>query len=222
MASSIKVGDIFSTNNSGKLRVSEYLGAKRVKVTFEKTGYSTYTQVVNIKKGQVKDPYTPSVYGVGFIGSGEHSPSINRKLTPAYMSWHRMMERCYCVKKLEEKPSYKGCTVCDEWHNFQNFAEWYSKHMPTEPEKNSLDKDILSGKQRGKVYSPETCMFVTYVENSRHANSREYLFLNPKGEVEHVTNLKEFSRNNSLNSEMMYRLNMGKIKQHRGWQKCTI
>ena len=77
--------------------------------------------------------------------------------------------QCYSVvmtQKYHEKyPTYKGCSVCEEWWNFQNFAEWYEDNFYTiEGEKICLDKDILV--KGNKIYSPKTCTFVSNRINS--------------------------------------------------------
>ncbi len=70
-----------------------------------------------------------------------------------------MLERCYDDKYQERKPTYKECEVCTEWHDFQNFSEWYNDNYYEIPnESMALDKDILF--KGNKIYSPETCVFV--------------------------------------------------------------
>lgn len=72
-----------------------------------------------------------------------------------------MIARCYNVKHKESKPTYIGCTVCDEWLTFSNFKAWMESHNW---ENKHLDKDILV--PGNKVYSPETCVFVSSVVNT--------------------------------------------------------
>jgi hypothetical protein len=70
-----------------------------------------------------------------------------------------MITRCYNQNQRYINPTYEDCTVCDEWHNFQNFAQWYKDNYYTiENERMELDKDILI--KNNKIYSPETCIFV--------------------------------------------------------------
>lgn len=85
------------------------------------------------------------------------STTINGKnlRCPYYLKWKDMMKRCYSKKFQEAFPTYKGCTVCDEWHLFSNFRLWM-KSMKWEG--NHLDKDLLSGDK--KTYSPSTCIFI--------------------------------------------------------------
>lgn len=74
-----------------------------------------------------------------------------------------MLKRCYDEKRLIKQPSYKNCIVCEEWHNFQNFAKWYEEnYYNIEDEIMCLDKDILCHnlKLKNKIYSPKTCLIV--------------------------------------------------------------
>ena len=70
-----------------------------------------------------------------------------------------MIVRCYSEKSLLNKNTYNNCIVCEEWHNFQNFAEWYeNNYYEVKNEEMNLDKDILA--KGNKIYGPETCIFV--------------------------------------------------------------
>lgn len=110
----------------------------------------------NIKNGEIKNPYHPSVCGVGYNGIGIH---IANKRNKVYSVWGNLLKRCYNKKQQLKQPTYKGCTVATEWHNFQNFAEWYHNNYNLEPIKSwHLDKDILV--KGNKIYSPETCCIV--------------------------------------------------------------
>ena len=97
-------------------------------------------------------------FGVGVTGQGEYSHlvrKINGKHTKVYSVWHDMLGRCYNKKYQEKKPTYIGCTVCEEWHNFQNFAKWYEEnYYEVNNEEMALDKDILI--KGNKIYSPQT------------------------------------------------------------------
>lgn len=72
-----------------------------------------------------------------------------------YKTWKKMLGRCYDPKYQQHRPTYIGCTVCDEWLTFSNFRQW----METQDwEGKVLDKDLLY--QGNKVYSPDTCVFI--------------------------------------------------------------
>ncbi len=152
-------GALHSTNNSGILEVVEYFSSLKVRVRFLDTGFETTTGAGDIRKGKVKDKLIPSVFGVGFLGEGKYTSSETGKKTPAYQTWKNMIQRCYSEAYQSIHPTYKGCVVCAEWRNFQNFASWWHANYVTGYD---LDKDILGN---GKLYSPHTCKFVSHSDN---------------------------------------------------------
>jgi hypothetical protein len=79
-----------------------------------------------------------------------------RVICPFYRVWQNMIERCYSVKMQRRCPTYKGFSVCDEWHQFTVFLAWMEKQ---DWAGKALDKDIL--KKGNKIYSPDVCIFVT-------------------------------------------------------------
>jgi hypothetical protein len=101
----------------------------------------------------MKDLYNKTVYGIGYIGEGNYKITVNKQRTNISNTWKNMLQRCY--KGLKTHPSYIGVTVCNEWHNFQIFANWFQQNSV---EGFVLDKDILI--KGNKIYSPETCAFV--------------------------------------------------------------
>ena len=80
---------------------------------------------------------------------------------PYYRAWTSMLKRCYSSKFQERRPTYKGCSVSEEWRRFSNFRSWMERQ---DWEGMQLDKDILFN--GNKVYSKETCVFVTSLVNS--------------------------------------------------------
>nr|DAE62830.1 MAG TPA: hypothetical protein [Caudoviricetes sp.] len=122
-------------------------------------------QYGNFKKGNIKCPYKPSICGIGYIGEGEYKVSENGKQTKCYNVWYDMMQRCYDTKHQEKHPTYKDCKVSEEFHNFQDFGEWFdNNYYEIEGEKMCLDKDILV--KHNKIYSPDTCVFVPQTINN--------------------------------------------------------
>lgn len=77
-------------------------------------------------------------------------------MCPFYQKWVSMLERCYSEKYQEKYPTYKGCTVLEEWKLFSNFRKWV---VGQDWEGMQLDKDVLF--VGNKVYREETCVFVT-------------------------------------------------------------
>ena len=82
--------------------------------------------------------------------------------------WTHMMKRCYGNNRTKKNLSYVGCTVCEEWHNYQNFARWFEENY-WHADFYVLDKDIL--KKGNKVYSPDTCLLVDNYLNMMFTNT---------------------------------------------------
>jgi len=78
-----------------------------------------------------------------------------------FIRWQHMLQRCYCAKYQAKRPTYKGCTVCPEWLTFSNFKAWMIKQ---DWEGKHLGKDILV--IGNKVYSPDSCCFISGSVNS--------------------------------------------------------
>jgi len=92
-------------------------------------------------------------------GIGKYKPLDNGIITIQYNTWNSMLHRCYDAKYHLRQPTYIGCTVCEEWLNFQTFGKWYDENCYNIDGKHAhLDKDILI--RGNKIYSPSTCVFV--------------------------------------------------------------
>lgn len=217
MKSSQKIipGSVHKSNNYGLFRIKEYVNSRNVIVEFIDTGYVTTCQAGNVLNGLVKDMLKPTVYGVGFIGGSEFKAKEKGKNTKAYDTWSNMIFRCYSEKSFIDHPTYRDCTVCDEWHNFQNFAKWFYDNYI---EGCHLDKDI---KIKGnRIYSPDACLFVSIKENNIEAKAKNFSFFSPDGEPVDVYNLTEFCKKNSLHQGAMSRVFHGKQSYHKGWTRA--
>ncbi len=152
-------GESLINKFGSKMTISKYIDAKNVIVEFENPKYLIKTTYRNFKTLNIRYPYDKSIYGIGYIGVGDYNASIDRKASPQYDTWHSMLQRCYNEKLHKKRPSYIGCTVCEEWHNFQTFAKWHDEnYYKVEGQRIELDKDILV--KGNKIYSPNTCIFV--------------------------------------------------------------
>lgn len=104
------------------------------------------------------------VYGIGINDADyniKHMVNGKSATCPFYKKWCGMLERCYSKSHTLRYPTYNGCTVSNEWLTFSKFKQWMEMQ---DWEGNQLDKDILvSG---NKIYSKETCAFVTPETNS--------------------------------------------------------
>lgn len=157
---SVHEGEVWPTKD-GDICVLEYYSATDILVEFVDTGYQCRTRAGEIKRGAgIKDRLRPSVYGVGYIGVGEFKANSRRHKSAAYGAWNNMLERCYSKKYQKKYPYWKDCTVCDKWHNFQNFARWFFQNYI---EGYDLDKDMqITG---NRMYCPEACKFIPPSEN---------------------------------------------------------
>lgn len=104
------------------------------------------------------------IYGVG-INDADYKvkPVVNgiRYVCPFYKTWFNMLVRCNDKKELEKHTTYKNCTIYDEWLTFSNFKGWMEQQDYLGKQ---LDKDLLI--YRNKIYSPETCCFVSKKVNT--------------------------------------------------------
>lgn len=199
-------GFVFKTNNFGDCRVVKYGGCFSVIVEFLDTGYQCVTSSGQIKNGTVRDRTVPTICGVGYLGDAVPHDKV------AYTTWINMIKRCYDPKVHEIRKTYIGCYVCDEWLNYSNFYWWYKAHFSEGLE---LDKDKKFYGNR--VYSPDTCSFISQTENMQIAFSKKYELTKRSGEVVQVENLTLFCRENGLTRSGIARLMSGERKSHKCW-----
>lgn len=87
--------------------------------------------------------------------------------TKCYKHWVGVLQRCYSDIWHSKYPTYKDCTICDEWKFLSNFKKWFDENYK---EGYHLDKDILV--KGNKVYSPSTCAFIPPRINLLHGRSQ--------------------------------------------------
>lgn len=154
-----RTGEVNVNIDGSIMEIVEYINNKDVLIRFLDSGNLVRTSYATFKNGKFKNPYIISVYGIGYFGEGIHKSSENNKMSHKYKTWHGMMRRCYDEEFRKRSKAYSEVTVCTEWHNYQNFGNWYEKNYYTiDGEQMQLDKDILI--KGNRVYSPETCIFV--------------------------------------------------------------
>ena len=148
---------IVEYNNTADI-VIEFQDEHKIRV---KTTYG------NFKLGSIKNPYHPTVHGVGMTGN-KHPTTINGRNTREYDTWASMLQRCFKTQLKEKQPAYKNFY---EWlHSQPNFEKWYNG------KRWALDKDILN--KGNKIYSPENCCLIPQNVNclflKREAERGEY------------------------------------------------
>ena len=161
----IDIGDIYPTNEGGSVKVIEYIDSRNVLVEhMDEHKHRAVVQADVLRGGRVKNPYHPSLYGVGYIGSGLYPTRIDGKNAKEFELWKNMIIRCYDPKSHVKRPTYKDCKVNVDWHNFQVFAAWYNEQSNCHTEDYELDKDLIDFSN--KEYGPDKCSLVPRAINS--------------------------------------------------------
>ena len=151
------VGKVCKSKLSGDFKVVKYHDSRNVEIQFVTTGFETVSRLGDIKSGYVKDPYLPSVFGVGVVGT-KHLSTINGRKTKEYVLWCHMFERCYSDKYQKKYPTYIDCECSDNFKSYEYFYEWCNKQIGFDNEGWQLDKDLLV--KDNKVYSESACVFI--------------------------------------------------------------
>lgn len=149
-------GSVFESNLHGPIEVIDFVHSKMILVRFLNTGYEYWTSSTRIVRGEVKDPTTARVFGVGINDVGYVVDKLingERIICPYYKTWKNMLGRCYYDKN---RPTYEGASVCEEWFRLSNFKSWMEKQ---DWQGKELDKDLLV--KGNKLYSPQTCVFIS-------------------------------------------------------------
>lgn len=102
---------------------------------------------------------------IGYVDGKQKQKTAWR--CPYYRAWMDMLKRCYADRFQDVYPTYKGCTASAEWLTFSSFKSWMEKQ---DWEGKHLDKDLLS--EGNKIYSAETCVFVTPSVNTFTSDCR--------------------------------------------------
>lgn len=153
-----RIGEVSYTKYGTKAVIIEYVNCKKVLVEFQdQYKYSYYTSYTNFQNDMLTNPYEcRNKNGIGFLGVGKYNSKEHKE---AYHKWKAILDRCirndYSNKSIS---SYKDCSVCKEWLNFQNFAKWFYENKYKCSEPLCVDKDILV--HGNKLYSPDTCLLV--------------------------------------------------------------
>ncbi|MFR6599768.1 MAG: hypothetical protein ACLUSV_00415 [Streptococcus sp.] len=154
-----RTGERFTTDFGDSGTIVRYVNQHEIYVVFDGSTHMIKCEYKQLKR--LDNPMRPTIYGIGYIGVGEYTGlkrSGNSLHIKYYKLWCSMMARCY-GNVVNTRQTYESCIVCEEWHNYQNFAKWCeNNYYEVLQEKMCLDKDILV--KGNKIYSPETCVFV--------------------------------------------------------------
>ena len=119
------------------------------------------------------------VCGVG-VFDAPYAKTRDKLTRKAYRDWNNMLQRCYGKSNFPSKPAYKECVVCEEWHSFLKFREWFDENYI---EGYFLDKDVLI--KGNKIYSPNACCYIPSFINTLLLNCRSARGKYPIGVQKH-------------------------------------
>lgn len=111
-----------------------------------------------------KNKHKKLVQGVGhndYPGRTHTKVDGKQVVEKFYTLWMGILMRCYNKGTQERQPRYVGCTVCEDWKSLSKFKEWFDLHYV---DGWALDKDLLN--KHNKVYSPESCVFMSTSVNN--------------------------------------------------------
>lgn len=136
-----------------------------VKIRFDISRSERWVKTDLFMNGEVKDFFHRSVFNIGFLGNHDTKDENHQK---AYRTWKEMLRRCYTDKYHDSNVfCYISVEVDERWHCYANFQqdikqiEGYNKWLSDNTW--DLDKDAMSGKI--KLYSKDTCIFVSHSDN---------------------------------------------------------
>ena len=107
-----RIGEIRENNKGNKMKIIYYNNAHDIIVEFQdKYNAKVHTSYKCFKRGEVKNPYCPNVYDVGYLGEGKYN---RKEYEVIYRVWISMISRCYNPYYINEYPTYIDCYVCKE------------------------------------------------------------------------------------------------------------
>lgn len=164
-----RIGEEVINTNNEKVKVIEYFSASNITIEFEDgtiTKNRTWTQ---FKSGKLNNPNTK------YIAKGKYNS--NQLDLICRRTWKSMFNRCYGVVIL---PTYIGCTVSEDWHDYLNFKDWFISNYKEDFE---LDKDLII--EGNKIYSKDTCCFVPLLINAT-------LSIKPNGNLPYGVKIEQY------------------------------
>lgn len=138
------------------------------------------------------------IYGHG-INDADYLIEVrvnNKRVTcPYYRVWVNILVRVFDQKLHAVRPTYRECSITDEWLLFSNFRKWMEKQDWHEKE---LDKDLLIPGNR--EYKPDACIFIPSEINSLLLDSNASRGAYSQG-VSYIKRMKKFRAGTSMGGE---------------------
>lgn len=163
-------------NGNGIWIIEEYVSATNVKVRLLGTSFTQTVQWHRLQDGHINNPYKLNKFG-GYIGVDENNEAFDFKdpyIKRAYHLWYNMLER------VSGNDMYNNVSISDRWVCFAEFLKQlpsikgYDKWVSSDKKyEYVLDKDIMQQDNPQKIYSPETCCFVTLQENLKYQDNNK-------------------------------------------------
>jgi hypothetical protein len=154
----IIVGQTYTSSKGLDFVVKEVNSATNIVVRFlEPFQYTTKTTAYSIRKRIISNPMEKTIAGIGFIGVGKYSSSRTNIGNSMFERWYSIFRRVHLETSSLGNKSYHDASICEEWHNFQNFAQWMVDQN-LQDKSWHLDKDLLV--KGNKTYGPDTCIFL--------------------------------------------------------------
>lgn len=216
----LKIGSFYESNQCGRVEILNQVSDRYYSIKFENTGTIINSREDAIKNGCIRDPYAPLKCGVGCIGN----ISTKGKYKPYYDVWQSMIDCCYNPNN-KNALSYKNVTVCDEWLTFENFYNDCHNIDGFNQEKFDsrdivLDKDKKQRHKKEKIYSVETCTWISLNENSTIQDCQMNCFkaISPEGKEYISDNISAFAREHGLERKHISGVLHGRAKSTNNWK----
>lgn len=162
------IGCYFKTKQGYLIRIIGGSTLKQMQYQFQdEFGYIGCTTIQNIRKGEIRNPYHKNEFG-GYLGEGSFKGNDY-----VYNIWHSLIVRGTGAKSkysyYRDSQLYQDCKICNEWLNYNIFAQWYTSNISKLNPNYSyeIDKDLLYPlykNQSGgwKLYSPTTVVLIPH------------------------------------------------------------
>ena len=162
-----RLGELNYNQHGTLMKIIRYTKANDIDVEFQ-DGHKYIAKNMRydyFKEGKVQNPFDKTVFNIGYLGE----INIVDAHSKSYQTWKGILERCYDQNFQKYKPTYKDCTICEEWLNYSIFKKWFENNIYyIQDERMDLDKDILH--KGNKCYCPQCCIFVPSRINTLFTN----------------------------------------------------
>ena len=174
---------LYESNNCGLFKIINHVGiidgVRYIDIEFINTGTVKRVRYQDAMKKEVKDPYCPNIYGVGYIGNANLLTEENQML---YTVWRNMIARCYGDgTKNYQRYGAKGILVDSSWFDFSIFAKdakqlYNYEYKIRNPHNFHLDKDLLQQNIpiNNRIYSRNTCIWMYGQDNISFGSGYNY------------------------------------------------